>query len=412
MSSNNPNDFESAQPTPPAQWGDYRTGNPDTTTPADAASPTPRWQPEQAIPAEDQVSSPATPPLTTVFPAQRPQPDPWQFVGAPVPASAPAAPSYAPQSPWMAQPPITGQALPPGAQPWAPQPQPWSAGVAPADFAANGPAPRNAAPGRAGARAKVAALVVGTAMLSAVLAAGGTYAAFSLTPRSTAPAAAPVVAAQTTSQVVSVTQSQAIVTVAEQVKPSVVTIETTGASGVGPYTVPSSGAGSGIIVSADGLILTNNHVITGSTTVTVVLSDNRQFKGTVVKADVTHDLALVRITATGLTPAKLGDSAAIQVGQLAIAIGSPLGTFTDSVTQGIVSGVNRSITVGDRASNVSEDLSGLIQTDAAINPGNSGGPLLDATGAVIGIITASASNAQGMGFAIPINQAKLMIAQG
>jgi S1-C subfamily serine protease len=253
---------------------------------------------------------------------------------------------------------------------------------------------------------------VGTAMLSAVLAAGGTYAAFSLTPRSTAPAAAPVVAAQTTSQVVSVTQSQAIVTVAEQVKPSVVTIETTGASGVGPYTVPSSGAGSGIIVSADGLILTNNHVITGSTTVTVVLSDNRQFKGTVVKADVTHDLALVRITATGLTPAKLGDSAAIQVGQLAIAIGSPLGTFTDSVTQGIVSGVNRSITVGDRASNVSEDLSGLIQTDAAINPGNSGGPLLDATGAVIGIITASASNAQGMGFAIPINQAKLMIAQG
>ena len=109
----------------------------------------------------------------------------------------------------------------------------------------------------------------------------------------------------------------------------------------------------------------------------------------------------------------LGDSSALQVGQLAIAIGSPLGTFTDSVTQGIVSGLDRSITVGDStAPTFTENLTGLIQTDAAINPGNSGGPLLDASGSVIGIVTASLSSAQDIGFAIPINQAKQMIDRG
>jgi S1-C subfamily serine protease len=129
----------------------------------------------------------------------------------------------------------------------------------------------------------------------------------------------------------------------------------------------------------------------------------------VVTTDPSHDLALIKIAATGLTAVALGDSSTVQVGQLAITIGSPLGTFTESVTQGIVSGLNRSITVGDPATGAQEDLAGLIQTDAAINPGNSGGPLLDASGNVVGIITASASNAQDMGFAIPINQAKSMI---
>ena len=130
---------------------------------------------------------------------------------------------------------------------------------------------------------------------------------------------------------------------------------------------------------------------------------------TVVTTDPAHDLALIKVVATGLTAVTLGDSSTVQVGQLAIAIGSPLGTFTDSVTQGIVSGLNRSITVGDPATGAQEALAGLIQTDAAINPGNSGGPLLDASGNVVGIITASASNAQDMGFAISINQAKSMI---
>jgi S1-C subfamily serine protease len=163
-------------------------------------------------------------------------------------------------------------------------------------------------------------------------------------------------------------------------------------------------------VSAAGLILTNNHVIAGASALTVTLYDTREMSATVVATDAGHDLALIRVAATGLLPVSLGDSSSLQVGQLAIAIGSPLGTFTDSVTQGIVSGVNRSITVDDQVTQTKEILSGLIQTDAAINPGNSGGPLLDASGAVVGIITASASDAQDMGFAIPIDQAKSMIA--
>jgi serine protease Do len=182
-------------------------------------------------------------------------------------------------------------------------------------------------------------------------------------------------------------------------------------SNLSPFSVPTTGAGSGFIVSSDGLILTNNHVVVGSNSLTVTLDDSRELAATVVATDATHDLALVKVNATGLTPVTLGDSSAVQVGQLAIAIGSPLGTFTDSVTQGIVSGLNRDISVGDRTSQLSEDLKGLIQTDAAINPGNSGGPLLDVNGSVVGIITASASSAQDMGFAIPINQAKAMIAK-
>jgi serine protease Do len=248
------------------------------------------------------------------------------------------------------------------------------------------------------------------ALLSASLSAGGTYVAVSLAAK---PAA--VVTASTAqtgnAQLISLTQTDAIIRVANAVKPSVVTITSDGTSNLSPFSVPSTGVGSGFIVSANGLILTNNHVVSGATTLTVTLDDTRQLSATVVTTDAAHDLALIKVNATGLTAVTLGDSSTVQVGQLAIAIGSPLGTFTDSVTQGIISGTNRSITVGDQASRSEENLSGLIQTDAAINPGNSGGPLLDASGSVVGIITASASNAQDMGFAIPINQAKQMIAQ-
>jgi S1-C subfamily serine protease len=155
-------------------------------------------------------------------------------------------------------------------------------------------------------------------------------------------------------------------------------------------------------VSGDGLILTNNHVINGAATIQVTFEDGRQLAGTVVAADAPNDLALVRVSSSGLTPLALGDPGAALVGEVAIAIGSPLGTFSDTITQGIVSGVGRSIDVGVAGSRGSLHLTGLIQTDAAINPGNSGGPLLDAAGQVIGIVTASASNSQGVGFAIPI----------
>ena len=118
-----------------------------------------------------------------------------------------------------------------------------------------------------------------------------------------------------------------------------------------------------------------------------------------------RDLALVKVDATGLTAARIGDSGSIQVGQTAIAIGSPLGTYTETVTKGIVSGLGRTVTVQDETTGQPTTLEGLIQTDAAINPGNSGGPLLDAGGAVIGINTAVASSAEGLGFAIPITEA-------
>ena len=270
-------------------------------------------------------------------------------------------------------------------------------------------APPPTGPRQEGVGRRLAPLILGVALLSGSLSAVGTFAAITLTARSSV-GANPVVGQSSTAQQVTLTQSDAIVRVANLVKPSVVTITSQATAGLSPFSVPSTGVGSGFIVSTDGLILTNNHVVAGATSLTVVLDDTRSLTATVVSTDPTHDLALIRVNATGLTAVTLGDSSSVQVGQLAVAIGSPLGTFTDSVTQGIVSGLNRTITVADQATRSDENLSGLIQTDAAINPGNSGGPLLDASGSVVGIITASSSNAQDMGFAIPINQAKAMIA--
>jgi S1-C subfamily serine protease len=252
-------------------------------------------------------------------------------------------------------------------------------------------------------------LILAAALLSASLSAIGTYAAISLTPKPP-PAASAATGQSGAAQAVTMTRSEAIVRVAAQVKPSVVTILAAGVSGVTPFSMPVRGAGSGFIVSADGLILTNNHVVHGASSLTVVFDDTHVLPAVVVATDPQHDLALVKVNATGLTPVTTGDSGGVKVGQLVIAIGSPLGTFTDSVTQGIVSGVDRRIVVDDQAARSPEILSGLIQTDAAINPGNSGGPLLDATGSVVGIIVANATNAQEVGFAIPMNQASAMIA--
>ena len=130
-----------------------------------------------------------------------------------------------------------------------------------------------------------------------------------------------------------------------------------------------------------------------------------------VKISSDQDLALIKIDASGLTAAKIGDPSRLQVGETAIAIGSPLGTFTESVTRGIISATGRTITVQDESTGQPETLSGLLQTDAAINPGNSGGPLLDASGAVIGVNTAVSTQAEGLGFAIPISAASSLIAQ-
>jgi serine protease Do len=130
-----------------------------------------------------------------------------------------------------------------------------------------------------------------------------------------------------------------------------------------------------------------------------------------VSLSETQDLALVKIDATGLKPATIGDSASVAVGQTAIAIGSPLGTYTETVTKGIISALDRTITVRDEQTGRPVTLTGLIQTDAAINQGNSGGPLLNGAGQVVGVNTAAAASAEGLGFAIPIEEAASLIAQ-
>jgi len=344
------------------------------------------------------------------------QPDPTQ----PYPAQPyPAQPDAGPAQPYPGQPyagqPYAGQPQAYPGQPYAGQPYAGQPQAYPPPYRPSYPPQpawswpqQPAAPSARGARSgggRVLALVLASAFLSAGLSGAATYLAVTWT----RPAAATVNSSASV-QAISLTENDAIVRVVTMVKPSVVTIVVSGVTGVSPFSVPSTGAGSGFIVSSGGLILTNNHVVTGAAKVVVTLDDTRELPATVVATDATHDLAVVKIDATGLTPVTLGDSSTVQIGQLAIAIGSPLGTFTDSVTQGIVSGTNRSITVGDEVTKTEENLSGLIQTDAASNPGNSGGPLLDASGAAIGIITATASDAQGVGFAIPINQAKQLIA--
>ncbi len=255
--------------------------------------------------------------------------------------------------------------------------------------------------------------IIAAAVLSAVLSAGGTFAVLQLDGSPTAGPAATAAAtpAPAAASLASTGGSDPIVAIVASAKASVVTIAASSASGFSPFNVPASGVGSGIIVSAGGLILTNNHVVAGSDALTVTLEDGREITATVVATDPAHDLALIRAQATGLTAARLGSGSALKVGQLVIAIGSPLGKFTETVTQGIVSGLDRSIDVGTSGSRRTTRLSGLIQTDAAINPGNSGGPLLDASGAVVGVITAAASNAQGVGFAVPIDVASTLIDQ-
>jgi S1-C subfamily serine protease len=162
-----------------------------------------------------------------------------------------------------------------------------------------------------------------------------------------------------------------------------------------------NGIGSGLIVSSDGIIYTNAHVVEGADKVTVTLKDGRTLKGKVLGIDKLTDIAVVKIDAQNLPTVRLGNSNSIQPGEWAIAIGNPLG-LDNTVTAGIISAVGRSSSdIGEGDKRVD-----FLQTDAAINPGNSGGPLLNATGEVIGINTAMFQNAAGIGFAIPINKAK------
>jgi S1-C subfamily serine protease len=202
---------------------------------------------------------------------------------------------------------------------------------------------------------------------------------------------------------------------AHKVSPAVVTITvTTGSQPADPSALPIDtgvGVGSGILFDANGYILTNRHVVTDASKVSVELNDGRTVDGTVYGIDTLTDLAIVKIEVSNVPFAPIGDSSTLEPGQTAIVIGSPLGTFTNSVTSGVISALGRSLVVTDPVTGEQRRLRNLVQTDAAINPGNSGGPLIDAAGEVVGVSTAYAEGAQGIFFAIPINIAKPIMAQ-
>lgn len=175
------------------------------------------------------------------------------------------------------------------------------------------------------------------------------------------------------------------------------------------YEKQKIGGGSGFIVSNDGLIITNKHVVNDSKAeYTVYLNDGRKFEAKVLALHPVDDLALLKINATNLPTLPLGDSSKLKLGQFVIAIGNALGEFQNTVSFGVISGLKRTITASDEQGNI-ERLENLIQTDAAINFGNSGGPLLNLKGEVIGVNTAIAGGAENIGFAIPIERAKKML---
>jgi serine protease Do len=223
-------------------------------------------------------------------------------------------------------------------------------------------------------------------------------------------------------QKVVTSQSILISTIASKVSPSVVSINVEGqtASNFQSFfgnggTIPTQSAGTGIIISSDGVIMTNKHVIPdGTTSVSITTSDGKTYDGVEVLARdprSNYDVAFLKIkNVNNLKPAVLGDSSKMQVGDQVIAIGYALGEYQNTTTYGIISGLGRPVTAGDASGMAAESLTNLFQTDAAINPGNSGGPLLNMNGEVIGMNTALASDAQNIGFSIPINDVKVQIA--
>ena len=205
-----------------------------------------------------------------------------------------------------------------------------------------------------------------------------------------------------------------IAEIADKVSVSVVSIVTsTKTTNFFGQDYESAAAGTGIIVTSDGYILTNKHVINGATGITVVLDDGTTYEDVkLVATDPLNDVAFLKIKdASDLTAATLGDSKTLSVGQQVMAIGNALGQYQNTVTVGVVSGLGRSVTASDGTGYNTETLTDMIQTDAAINSGNSGGPLVNAAGEVIGINTATSTSAENMGFAIPISSVKGMLAQ-
>ncbi len=208
-----------------------------------------------------------------------------------------------------------------------------------------------------------------------------------------------------------------VVAVSEKVQPSVVNIRVEKITRIesfffGPYYERVSGIGTGIIIRKDGYIITNYHVVQGANEIIVTLLGGKEYKGKVIGRDRDTDLAVVKVEATDLPAAEIGDSSKLQVGEVAVAIGNPFG-LSYTVSAGVISALRRNVSVQDETG-ATRTYTNLIQTDAAINPGNSGGPLCDARGRVVGVnslIYSQSGGYQGIGFAIPINDAMAVAKQ-
>lgn len=334
---------------------------------ADESAPAPSY-PWPAPDQSTQILDPDTH-STAVFPQQ--------YQGYPgYPQSEPAAPA----DPWPA----------PGSDGYLPPPP--------------GVAPRTAVPaGKSGGVGKIIAIAALTGLLAGV---GGGALGYQLA-QGSGTSSSVTVNAPSNPDALSPRADGSIASIADEVLPSVVSLEVTGSG--------QSGSGSGLVVSQDGYILTNNHVIesaVNSGSIDVVLQDGTRLTGELVGRNADYDLAVVKVDRAGLTPVQIGDSDSVQVGDQAIAIGSPLG-LEGTVTSGIVSALDRPVTAGGSDGGETSFIN-AIQTDAPINPGNSGGPLVNAEGQVIGVNSAIASlgtgsdgqaGSIGLGFAIPINTA-------
>ncbi len=213
-----------------------------------------------------------------------------------------------------------------------------------------------------------------------------------------------------------VSEENAVISAVDKTSPSVVAIGVNQriVNPFDPFAIPKnqqSTIGTGFIVSDQGIIVTNKHVVSDSNVkYTVVTKVCKKLDVIKIYRDPNQDLAIVKVNSTnGSKPLELGDSGKLKVGQLAIAIGNALGRFDNTVTTGVVSGLGRSVAAGDPFGGNTEQLNNLIQTDAAINPGNSGGPLLNSSGQVIGVNVATTEGAQNIGFAIPIDTVKKLV---
>ena len=310
---------------------------------------------------------------------------------------------YGSQPTGPAQQPTPQQPTPQQGHPQAPGQHPYpGAGTPHPDV----PQPHPAAPRSAGRMPGRSALAIGAVALALVSGGiGGAVGAWTVRDANTPAVTNALDAPKADTTTVANAPAGSVQAVAQKVVPSVVRIEVVGRS--------ASGEGSGVVLSSDGLILTNNHVVSGAgqpAQLTVYFSDGTSAPASIVGTDPVSDIAVVKVDArTDLTPIELGDSDALQVGQSVVAVGSPLG-LESTVTSGIVSALNRPVSTSGETGNQNTVID-AVQTDAAINPGNSGGALVDMDGRLVGINTAIATSGGeagsiGLGFAIPVEQAR------